>query len=92
MPRSLLVAPEERLPELCVIERTPIIDAEVLRLQRAVLVSVTGENVSHSVIAALPAEVLEISISSFSVHTTSTLRFTLTRITIRGSGGVVRSR
>ncbi|KAK1644940.1 hypothetical protein QYE76_062745 [Lolium multiflorum] len=76
-PRSLLVAPspprddpppEERVPELCIIERSPVIDAEVLRLRRAILVSVVGESVSLSVIAALLAEVLQVSISAFSVH------------------------
>jgi hypothetical protein len=68
-PRSLLVAPspprtqlpeDVRLPELCVIERTPVIDAEAQRLHRAVLVSVVGERASHLVIAALIAEVLQI--------------------------------
>ncbi|KAK1684968.1 hypothetical protein QYE76_045816 [Lolium multiflorum] len=76
-PRSLLVAPspprddpppEERVLELCIIERSPVIDAEVLRLRRAILVSVVGESVSLSVIAALLAEVLQVSISAFSVH------------------------
>ncbi|KAM0920061.1 hypothetical protein ACQ4PT_007726 [Festuca glaucescens] len=76
-PRSLLVAPspprdnpppEECVPELCIIERSPVIDAEVLRLRRAILVSVVGESVSLSVITALLAEVLHLSISAFSVH------------------------
>lgn len=71
-PRSLLVAPstprddpppEERVPELCIIERSSVIDTKVLRLRRAILVSVIGESVNLSVTALL-AEVLQVSISS----------------------------